>query len=1058
MNRLSARQAGAIVGAWIISLASFTTLAPFANADVYPNPSIAENARTPRAFGKKRALYYVVHDDNDLFTPAEWTTRVTSIRTKELSTREFFAENSGGEFDIYYDPIIVDAPIPLNADGTRPSNWYTLANNIATGTYGLNLSNYYMFAYDVVDTTSDPDQGWAGLSTSNRIYLQSTTQRVINHEIGHQTGADHAKAIRQLSDANYHPYYWDKGSASYKAYVPGVSPYVAVPFGAPTYEYGNPIDTMGSGTGQFRIREKLEDLGWLDESQVPDLNDLGPGTFKIYAHDQLQSVTDPQGNFGVVKGYDPNVFYGLTYDRPAQQFSKTLGKFLPTTQTIDLEYRAGTNGVAFYLDGQIVDLDPAGGTTSSSALRLLKVGQSIEDPDFGMSTYLVAAGAINQVPTGEDFLDYNPPPPSLLTADWFHFAILGTGSDAIGSYIQLSITSASSLNGLDGDLNQNGLVDMTDVQFFVSGWLHDTSILDTHGKYLSGDMNFDGATNLSDVYLFHKAWLAAGNAAINLQAMLHGVPEPSSLLLLLPAVALIAIHRKRNGEGGMRSGEETAAQTNQLSTRSPFPTPHSPFAFLAIACGLATTLAATQADAKLVSHFSFDASTRNGQIYANLVPGALQATGQSSSSTLPINIADGAIGQAVRFDGATNYLNATTLAMPRSTVAMASGSIAFWVRSSSETQQQAIMGEVNSGTNTAFSVDFGESSVDDFRVYVRAQGGAVAGPNTENPLTGWNDGEWHHIAATWSNSIVTNNAVYFDGVPVSAAQTVSPGALYSSYQYSMMIGALNSRGTPTRHLDGDLDDLRIYDNAIDLETVLGLTGNPVPTLNVDRATGALTLVNTTNGPLTMLGYSIQSPGNKLNQAAWTSIADHYDADLAGPNQVDPDDSWLKLSDPSSHSDLSEANLIDAGNGATLAVGQSVSLGVGTWTPSALEDLKMTIVRADGSTLPVLESYVGVISNADFNSNGVVDGADFLAWQRGTGIAVGATRAQGDANSDGAVNALDLNAWKQQFGNATPAIAAVPEPATACLLLAPCLALSPGLRPGAGCRADRHRRA
>lgn len=1041
MAQLAQRQACATVGAWIISLVTVAVLAPSATAAIFPDSSIPENARTPRSFGKKRALYYVVHDDNDLFTPTEWTSRVNSIRTKELGTREFFAENSGGMFDIYYDPIIVDAPIPLNADGTRPSNWLTLANNIATGTYGLNLSNYYMLAYDVDDTTSDPGQGWGGLSTSNRIYLQSTTQRVINHEIGHQVGADHAKAIRQQSDANYHPYYWDKASSSYKAYVPGTSPYTPVPFGAPTFEYGNPIDTMGSGTGQFRIREKLEDLKWLSEAQVPDVNELGPGTFRIYAHDQLQAVTDPQGNYGVTTGYNPDVYYGLTYKRAAQQFSKTLGTFIPTTQTIDIEYRGGANGVAFYLDGQIVDLDPAGGTSTSSTLRLLKVGQSIEDPDFGMSTFLVSAGAINQTPTGEDFLSYNPPPPSLLTADWFHFAVLGTGSDAIGGYIELAISSASPLNGIDGDLNQSGLVDMTDVELFVDGWLADTSVLDTHAKYLSGDMNFDGATNLSDVFLFHNAWLAAGNAAINLQAMLHGVPEPSSMALVLSGLGLLAVRRRRaNAECGMGNGEKCTPGPQPASTSSPFPIPHSIFA-THLACGVAVALAATNAHAKLVSHYSFDAATLNGQIYSNLVPGAPAATGQAGGGSFPVNISDGKLGQAVQFNGLTNYLTATSSALPNRSVGIRAGSISFWVRSTTQTELQGIMGEFNSGSTTGFSVDIGEGGVDDFRVYVRMQDGAVAGPNGNTPLTDWNNGEWRHIAATWDVNVAANNKIYFDGVPIDAAQQTVANAVFNPYQFPMMIGALNSRGTPIRHLDGDLDDLRIYDHVLDVETVLGLTGNPVPTLNVDRATGELTLVNTTNGPLRMLGYAIQSPSNALNQSAWTSIADHYDLESNGVDQIDADDSWSKLTAPASQSDLSEANLAGSGpgNGATLAVGQSVSLGVGAWTPSAVEDLKMTILRADGSNLPVLETYAGTLASADFDANGVVDGADFLAWQRSAGLAVGATRPQGDANGDGDVNELDLGIWKERYGSAaaTPAVASVPEPATASLLLVIC---------------------
>lgn len=70
------------------------------------------------------------------------------------------------------------------------------------------------------------------------------------------------------------------------------------------------------------------------------------------------------------------------------------------------------------------------------------------------------------------------------------------------------------------------------------------------------------------------------------------------------------------------------------------------------------------------------------------------------------------------------------------------------------------------------------------------------------------------------------------------------------------------------------------------------------------------------------------------------------------------------------------------------------------------------------------------AEADFNQNGVVDGADFLIWQRGSGLVSGATRALGDANADGAVNQFDLAIWRGQYGATTNApVAAVPEPAT-----------------------------
>jgi hypothetical protein len=74
-------------------------------------------------------------------------------------------------------------------------------------------------------------------------------------------------------------------------------------------------------------------------------------------------------------------------------------------------------------------------------------------------------------------------------------------------------------------------------------------------------------------------------------------------------------------------------------------------------------------------------------------------------------------------------------------------------------------------------------------------------------------------------------------------------------------------------------------------------------------------------------------------------------------------------------------------------------------------------------------------SADFNSDGRIDGADFVIWQRELGS--GTTKAQGDANGDGAVNAGDLAVFKSQYGFVATTVAAAnaaPEP-DAVLLLA-----------------------
>ncbi len=69
---------------------------------------------------------------------------------------------------------------------------------------------------------------------------------------------------------------------------------------------------------------------------------------------------------------------------------------------------------------------------------------------------------------------------------------------------------------------------------------------------------------------------------------------------------------------------------------------------------------------------------------------------------------------------------------------------------------------------------------------------------------------------------------------------------------------------------------------------------------------------------------------------------------------------------------------------------------------------------------------------DFNANGAVDGGDFLAWQRGE-------------SPNGAVPG-DLALWQNNYGSgAAPSLDAVPEPATACMMMIATIAAFAGRR-------------
>jgi hypothetical protein len=72
---------------------------------------------------------------------------------------------------------------------------------------------------------------------------------------------------------------------------------------------------------------------------------------------------------------------------------------------------------------------------------------------------------------------------------------------------------------------------------------------------------------------------------------------------------------------------------------------------------------------------------------------------------------------------------------------------------------------------------------------------------------------------------------------------------------------------------------------------------------------------------------------------------------------------------------------------------------------------------------------------DFDGDGDVDGADFIAWQTNFPTTGGATSAMGDGNGDGNVDGADFAIWQTDFPVIPgPGAAPVPEPGAAWLLL------------------------
>lgn len=86
--------------------------------------------------------------------------------------------------------------------------------------------------------------------------------------------------------------------------------------------------------------------------------------------------------------------------------------------------------------------------------------------------------------------------------------------------------------------------------------------------------------------------------------------------------------------------------------------------------------------------------------------------------------------------------------------------------------------------------------------------------------------------------------------------------------------------------------------------------------------------------------------------------------------------------------------------------------------------------------PISVTLTPYVESANFNGDAIVDGADFLLWQRNEGVTGGATLGQGDANGSGSVDAADCDIWRAQFGLVVGAPVGQPVPEPAAFSLVP----------------------
>jgi len=255
------------------------------------------------------------------------------------------------------------------------------------------------------------------------------------------------------------------------------------------------------------------------------------------------------------------------------------------------------------------------------------------------------------------------------------------------------------------------------------------------------------------------------------------------------------------------------------------------------------------------------------------------------------------------------------------------------------------------------------------------------------------------------NSTISGNSSYVSGGGVYNAGGLTE--IRHSTVSNNSVRFLGKGGGVASYSDGDVLT-RVYSSIIAGNLTSEDPANPNSDVDAPGISNQNSFVS--------LGYNVIGTGLPLALDAFNQIGDQ-------PNITDPKLGILLVNGglTSTHRLLQNSPAVNAGNPADLP---------GSGNVPANDQRGTGFTRLLGGRIDVgaIESPFAPELSADFDSDGDVDGADFLAWQRGFGT-LAAVKSDGDANDDSNVNSVDLGMWESSFGTGTGALAALSSSAS-----------------------------
>jgi hypothetical protein len=204
---------------------------------------------------------------------------------------------------------------------------------------------------------------------------------------------------------------------------------------------------------------------------------------------------------------------------------------------------------------------------------------------------------------------------------------------------------------------------------------------------------------------------------------------------------------------------------------------------------------------------------------------ATTADSSGNANTMTLNSAPswvtGKIGSfALHFDGSDTYLNKSSGFTNIPVHGTTGYSVAFWVKSAQNANEQGCYSEGNGSSATPFFKLGSDTANNKLDVFLRNDAGTIAISHVKSTTVVF-DNTWHHV--TWTDSNGTAKA-YIDGVLDGTTFNYTPPGGITLNQVG--IGCL-MRATAALILLGDLDEVRVYNRVLaqaDVTDLFNYTG------------------------------------------------------------------------------------------------------------------------------------------------------------------------------------------------------------------------------------------